>query len=193
VDERELGEIKRRQSEAAHTASPVVDGLAQADLKATISVASAYDTGLSTGTADVVFCAAILHHLELDRAKAEILRILKPGGLLVLKEPIRFSPLMDRVRKLFPGQEDVSEYEHPITKGELSDFTRGFEITGDRCFRLPLVGLVQRTTKKFGRGRTWFSLDAWLLRTFPLLAHFATVRVMSMVPQPKSRDVKGDG
>jgi SAM-dependent methyltransferase len=157
--------------------------LAEASRNASVSVASAYDTGLPTGTADVVFCVAILHHLELDRAKAEILRILKPGGLLIIREPIRFSPLLDRVRRLLPSQEDVSEYEHPLTKSELSGFILGFEVTADRCFRLPFLALIQRTTRKSGRGGAWNVLDAWVLRTFPRLAHFATVRVMSMTPR----------
>lgn len=68
--------------------------LAEAALRrADLCVASAYETNLPEGVADVVLCAAILHHLELGRAKQEILRILRPGGLLVIKEPTRFSPV----------------------------------------------------------------------------------------------------
>jgi SAM-dependent methyltransferase len=157
--------------------------LAEASLHADLCVASAYDTNLPTGVADVILCAAILHHLELNRAKQEILRILRPGGLLVIKEPIRSSSLLDRLRRILPSQEDISEYEHPLTKAELREFVRGFEVTADRVFRLPFIALIQRMSKTLGRGRGWLTFDAWLLRTFPVLACLASVRVMALSPQ----------
>ena len=45
---------------------------------AELRVASAYETQLPDESADVVFCMSLLHHLQLDRAKNEIRRILKP-------------------------------------------------------------------------------------------------------------------
>ncbi len=157
--------------------------LAEAALRADLCVASAYETNLPEGVADVVLCAAILHHLELGRAKQEILRILRPGGLLVIKEPTRFSPVLNHLRRILPSRDDISEYEHPLTETELLEFVQGFEVTADRAFRLPCIALVQRLSKTLCRGRAWLTLDAWLIRTFPVLRRVATVRVMALTPQ----------
>lgn len=131
----------------------------------------------------MVLCAAILHHLELGRGKQEIFRILRPGGLLVIKEPTRFSPVLNHLRRILPSRDDISEYEHPLTEAELLEFVQGFDVTADRAFRLPFIALVQRLSKTLGRGRAWLTLDAWLIRTFPVLRRVATVRVMALTPQ----------
>src|SRR6185437_137138 len=41
---------------------------------------------------DVVFGKASLHHLDLDRARGEIARVLRPAGIGVFAEPIALSP-----------------------------------------------------------------------------------------------------
>ena len=88
--------------------SPDLIALAQERLRrhgldAELRVGSAYDTGLSDKSVDVVFCMSLLHHLQLDRAKNEICRILKPDGLFIFKEQIRFSWTMRQLRRLFPS------------------------------------------------------------------------------------------
>jgi SAM-dependent methyltransferase len=54
-------------------------------MRADLRVASAYETGLPDASVDVVFAIAILHHLELGLARKEILRVLRPGGVLILQ------------------------------------------------------------------------------------------------------------
>jgi SAM-dependent methyltransferase len=41
---------------------------------------------------DAVYGSSILHHLSLDRSLAEVLRLLRPGGLLVFAEPNILNP-----------------------------------------------------------------------------------------------------
>ena len=60
-------------------------------VQATLKVSSAYDTGLDTGSVDVVFCMVVLHHLDLAKVRTEIQRILRPGGSFILREPVRDS------------------------------------------------------------------------------------------------------
>src|SRR5438067_3067116 len=86
---------------------------------------------------DVVFCMSVLHHLQLDRVKKEIRRILKPDGLFILKEPVRFSWTMEHLRKLFPPREDVSEFEHPLNSKQLNTLAEGFQVLARRSFRTP--------------------------------------------------------
>ena len=124
----------------------------------------------------------LLHHLQLDRAKNEIRRILKPGGLFIFKEPIRLSRTMKQLRRLFPSKEDVPEFEYPLNSEQLEAMVEGFQVLARRSFRTPLVPLFTQVIKiPRMRKRIWSS-DAWVLRQFPKLAHFATVRVMALRP-----------
>jgi SAM-dependent methyltransferase len=152
--------------------------LSNAGLKADLRVASAYDTGLPNESVDVVFSMALLHHLDLPRAHTEIRRILRPGGRFILKEPIRFSRILTFLRRLFPDQEDVSDFEHPLTREELATITTDFTLIAERSFRLPTSVLLSRYTR-IPKRPLWNS-DRGLLRSFPKLTYLATVKVMSL-------------
>src|SRR5439155_17888788 len=106
-------------------------------IDAELQIASAYETRLTDQSVDVVFCMSVLHHLQLDRVKNEIRRILKPDGLFILKEPVRFSKTMERLRKLFAPREDVSEFEHPLNSKELNSLAEGFQVRASGSFRTP--------------------------------------------------------
>jgi SAM-dependent methyltransferase len=147
-------------------------------LAATVQEGSAYATGLPDESVDVVFSMALLHHLDLPAARNEIYRILRPGGLFILREPIRFSRTMNSLRRLFPPPEaEVSHYEHPMTRDELSIVTKGFTVVAQRNFRLPFVPLL--TKFKVLSGQAWRT-DRWLLKHLPSFEHFATGKVMSL-------------
>jgi SAM-dependent methyltransferase len=127
---------------------------------------------------DVVFSMALLHHLDLEKARAEICRILRPGGRFILREPIRFSRTMNSLRKLFPAPKaDISDYEHPMTRNELASVMQGVTLIAQRSFRLPFVPLLQRFN--INQHRMW-QCDRWLLQHLPRLEHFATGKVMSL-------------
>lgn len=149
-------------------------------LDAEVRVASAYDTGLSDKSVDVVFCMSLLHHLQLDRVKNEICRILKPDGLFIFKEPIRFSWTMKQLRRLFPSAEDVSEFEYPLNSTQIDALVAGFQVVASRSFRTPFVPLLTRAIKAPHLQKRILVRDAWGLRHFPMLAHFATIRVMAL-------------
>jgi ubiquinone/menaquinone biosynthesis C-methylase UbiE len=130
--------------------SPDLIALAQqrlkdANLEATVRAGSAYETGLPDESVDVVFCMALIHHLDIKLVRDEMWRILRKGGFVVLREPIRFSKGYAWVRSLLPAHDDVSEYEHPLTREELATMIEPFEVHGTRYFRLPFVPLISRT------------------------------------------------
>jgi SAM-dependent methyltransferase len=165
--------------------SPDLIALAQERLRrhgldAELRVGSAYDTGLSDKSVDVVFCMSLLHHLQLDRAKNEICRILKPDGLFIFKEPIRFSWTMRQLRRLFPPAEDVSEFEYPLNSKQIEALVEGFQVVASRSFRTPFVPLLTRTMKAAHLQKGILVRDAWVLKHFPVLTHFATIRVMAL-------------
>ncbi len=151
-------------------------------IDAELRVGSAYDTQLADHSVDVVFCMSLLHHLELDRVKREICRVLKPEGLFIFKEPIRFSWMMKQLRQLLPALEDVSEFEYPLNAAQVKTIAEGFDVVGARGFRTPLAAVLSRLIKSRHvnkKIRTW---DDWMLRKLPALAHFATIRVMALRP-----------
>lgn len=155
-------------------------------LQAELRVASAYNTELPDKSVDVIFCMALLHHLEIARAKNEMLRILKPNGLLIVQEPIRLSWSMKQLRRLFPKGEDVSDGEYPLNSQQLQELIAGFELLASRNFRTPLVPILLRAFHGPSAEHKIWSRDAWILQHFTLLEHFATVRVMALRPQPNA-------
>jgi SAM-dependent methyltransferase len=141
-------------------------------------VGSAYETGLPDDSIDVVFSSALLHHLDLPKARAEIYRILRPGGVFILREPIRFSRTMNSLRQFFPPPKgDISDFEHPMTRAEVATATQGFTVVAQRNFRLPFVPLLGKFK---GLMVPLWKTDRWLLHHFPGLEHFATGKVMSL-------------
>jgi len=147
---------------------------------AELRIASAYDTHLLDESVDVVFCMSLLHHLQLDRVKNEICRILKPHGLFIFKEPIRFSWTMKQLRGLFPPKGNVSEFEYPLNSKQMNALVEGFQVVASRNFRTPFVPLLTRMIKAPRARKRVRVCDAWVLRHFPVLAHFATIRVMAL-------------
>ena len=121
---------------------------------------------------------ALLHHLDLPSARKEIHRILRPGGLFILREPVRFSSTLNVLRRLFPAPKaDISDFEHPMTRAEIATVTQGFTLVAQRSFRLPFIPLLSRFSGI--TGQLW-ETDRWLLKHFSGLEHFATGKVMSL-------------
>jgi len=164
--------------------SPELIALAQERLQksgreATLKVGSAYDTGLDSGSVDVIFCIALIHHLDIARVRDEMLRILAQGGVVILKEPVRFSKTYALLRGLLPAQENVSEFEHPLTREEIATVTQAFEVQETRYFRLPWVPLVTGILP-FLRSTVW-KADRWLLRNCSSAQRYATGVTMRLV------------
>jgi 2-polyprenyl-3-methyl-5-hydroxy-6-metoxy-1,4-benzoquinol methylase len=145
-------------------------------LAAEFHLISGYDTGLPSASMDVVFCMAILHHLDLQLARREVLRLLRPGGVLIVKEPVRDSRIYGFVRSLIPySSHDNSEFERPLKTREIDAFTEGLQCEARRRFNLPLVPLARMVSRHLHEPA--IKVDRWLLKTVPALAHLANVEV----------------
>jgi SAM-dependent methyltransferase len=142
-------------------------------------VASAYDVPLRDNAVDMILCASVVHHLNIPRAVREMSRLLKPRGVVIIKEPVRFSKLAAALRSLFPARQDISEDEHPLTHEELACLKVGWQVSGERAFRLPLIPLF---LKLLGNSLVpaLFSLDGWLLKNLSPLERFSTSRVLRL-------------
>lgn len=93
-------------------------------LPITFEVMDAERTGFPDHSFDLVVGGAILHHLDLDRAYAEIARLLKPGGRAVFIEPLGHNALINLYRKATPGQRTPDE--HPLLRSDLAHARRSF-------------------------------------------------------------------
>jgi len=139
-------------------------------------VSSVYQTDLPDQSIDVVFCMAVLHHLDLTLARREVLRVLKPGGVIILREPVRDSALYAFARNLIPFRRHISsERERPLRKDEIDGFADGLNCDAKRRFKLPFVPLVHLAAPRWLHAA--IRLDRWMLRRFPALSHWATVEV----------------
>ncbi len=137
---------------------------------------SAYETELPDRSVDAIFCMSLLHHLEISRVMAEMRRILRDDGFVVIKEPIRFSKVFQNVARMLPKRGDVSEYEHPFTEDEFAEMTRGWDISGLRYFRVPFVSIALRLHL---RASAWKASD-WMLNRIKTPQNWGSVAVMRL-------------
>jgi ubiquinone/menaquinone biosynthesis C-methylase UbiE len=142
-------------------------------------VGSAYDTGLPDHSADVVFAHAILHHLDLQQARREVMRVLKPGGTLIVQEPVRDSRALSFLRKLIPQHaQHVSEFEAPLKREQLDAFCKDLCCQSVRRFRLPIVPIAKILSDRFLMPA--YRIDGWILKSFPSLDRYASVEVRKL-------------
>jgi hypothetical protein len=107
-----------------------------------------------------------------------LLRVLAKDGVVILQEPVRFSRTYCFLRNLLPAHEDISEFEHPLTREELGALTEVFEVREPRYFRLPSVPLVSRVVPALGSAAWRF--NHWILRNFRPVKRCATVVTMKL-------------
>jgi SAM-dependent methyltransferase len=131
----------------------------------------------------MVFGIAILHHLDLALSSREVYRVLKPGGRAIFQEPVRNSRLVKAIRSLIPYQSpDVSPFERPLTDRELKHYAREFSTYRSKAFTLPttnLINVIPPLSRRYLH--SCFRIDAAVLKRFPALAFYATVRVIELI------------
>jgi SAM-dependent methyltransferase len=121
---------------------------------------------------------SLIHQLDIPIAVAEMRRILRPDGFIVMKEPVCFSRMFAKMHAVFPASDDISEYERPLTKEEFTQVREGFHVSGLRLFCLPFVPIAQRYLRL--KPELPMKSSAFVLHHFHSLEHFATVAVMKL-------------
>lgn len=145
-------------------------------------VGSAHEFPLADESVDVVFGMAILHHLDLQLAAREVRRILRPGGRAIFQEPICNSKLLKFVRGLIPYRApDVSPFERPLTDVELEAFAEGYRSYRNKAFALPYLRLAALLPVVRNYINEIYQFDDKVLRQFPRLDYYASIRVIEMI------------
>jgi len=124
---------------------------------------------------DAVWGNAILHHLDLNRAGAELKRVLKPNGVAVFCEPWGGNPLLALARRFlpYPGKARTPD-EQPLRKRDLAPLKVHFPNLTVEGFQL--FGMVRRVVKV-----NWFDgLDARLPRPMPGLGNWCRYVVLTL-------------
>ncbi len=122
---------------------------------------------------------AVLHHLDLDLAVPELVRVLSPGGRAVFCEPWGGNPLLAWARRGFPySGKQRTEDETPLHSGHVKKLQQGFRQVEVQGFQL--LGMLGRL---LGRSRLTDRLERWdrrLLGSVPILQRFCRYVVVTL-------------
>ena len=141
---------------------------------------NAEETTFADQSFDLVCGTGILHHLNLNKACAEIRRILRPGGSAVFIEPLGFNPLINLYRKMTPRIRSADE--HPFLKKDMDEIRSYFSQVEVRSFCLcSLAAVPFRKLKIFPVVKTSLErVDQFLFRAIPATGRYAWMVVLTL-------------
>lgn len=93
---------------------------------------SAEQLPFDNGTFDIVYAANVLHHVDIDKTLCEVKKVLKPNGLFICWDPIKYNPAINIYRRLARGVRTIDE--HPIDKAYLNSIKKHFSNVTSRGF-----------------------------------------------------------
>lgn len=133
---------------------------------------------------DVAVGFAIIHHLDLPKAFAELKRVLRPGGVAYFAEPLGSNPLIHLYRRVTP-QFRTSD-ERPLFLNELPELLSGFQTYQHSEYYLTALGALALAYLPGGSNvfpavsGTMHRIDKVILRRFPRLGRFAWYTVLTI-------------
>jgi SAM-dependent methyltransferase len=170
--------LRRGARLTALDVSPAMVDLARSradGFDATFIVAPAEDTGLPAEAFDVGVGKAVLHHVDVPAAAAELRRVLRPYGRAVFFENQDRNPVLRLARQRLWGARRLhwvgTQDEHPLTRDDFDTLRRTFasvdlsypsfyffealsRALGHR-FHQPLVGLDALVWRTLPFARPW--------------------------------------
>ncbi len=158
------------------------------DIKANYYVMNAEKTEFNDNSFDVVVGTGILHHLDIDKAYAELSRILNIQGHSFFIEPLGHNPFINLYRQLTPTMR--TEDEHPLTIDDIQLSKKYFDNVSVRYFNiLSILAVPFRNTKYFSKIKNFLEeLDGVLMFLLPFIKKYAWVVVICL-SSPKKRDI----
>jgi len=145
-------------------------------------VGDAHRTPFDDNSFDYVVGNGALHHLDLDKAYAEIARVLRPGGKAVFQEPMYHHPLIWTLRRLTPKTHTADE--QPLSLADINRARNWFRVCKHRehflfaVFAAPAHLLGKRFALSAIGGLDRF--DELVMRALPGLRRFAWLTELEM-------------
>ncbi len=136
---------------------------------------------------DLVCGIAILHHLDLDLAYAELARVLRPGGRAVFIEPLGHNPLINLYRRWTPSLRTIDE--HPLMMSDIAAAETCFDGVRARYFHLfSLLAVPFRDRPGFTKLLAGLEmLDRAAFRLLPPIRRHAWTCVLTLSRPLKNR------
>jgi SAM-dependent methyltransferase len=143
-------------------------------------------TEFADNSFDLVCGAGILHHVDLSKTLAELVRVLRPGGRAIFREPMGHNPIINLFRMVTPHLR--TKTEHPLTISDLAALQRGFCRSDCKFFHLSSLALAPfaRWSGVSSLVRAVDRFDSLLLDRVPALRRFAWQAVLSLEGPRKS-------
>jgi 2-polyprenyl-3-methyl-5-hydroxy-6-metoxy-1,4-benzoquinol methylase len=142
----------------------------------TARIADAESMPFDDESFDVVWGCAILHHLHIPTAAAELHRVMRPGGVAVFCEPWGGNPLIRFARRHlpYPGKHRTPD-EEPLTNVQLQQLHVQFPALQWHGFQL--FGMINRLGIKLpGVNR----LDCALMKAMPAVQRWSRYVVVQV-------------
>ncbi len=150
----------------------ILDGVED---KVRFFVADGSDVTIENQTFDMVIVQLVLHHVDIPACLENVRKHVKPGGWVIIIEPVAYSTTLQWLRDRSPVEKDISPNERQLNLRDLAIIDKYFTIHRRQHFRL--FGRLDRVLPK-SLSRILYATDALLLRT-GIFDHFAAVVVLT--------------
>jgi SAM-dependent methyltransferase len=146
-----------------------------------IEVMDAENMAFGGDTFDVIICAGVLHHLDVNAAFPELARVLKPTGTIVCVEALGYNPLINLYRRKTPSIRTAWEAKHILTLRELEVARDSFAKISVRFFYLfSIIAAPFRRSRLFGVVLSVLEAVDWLVLRIPGVRRMAWQMVFTL-------------